>query len=77
MLRKNVPRLPFESPPQAFEVFINSWLFQFISNVIPYDLFWDIWILLLYKPICGFFTFDVGLCPNCYDLLYGMRWHNP
>ena len=30
----------------------------------------------LYEPICGFFTFDVALCKNCYDRLDGMRWDN-
>ena len=30
----------------------------------------------LYKPICDFFTFDVGLCPYCDDRLDGMRWDN-
>ena len=44
-----------------------SQIFMFIPLSFEYDL---------YKPICGFFTFDVGLCANCYDRLDGMRLDN-
>ena len=44
-----------------------SQIFMFIPLSFEYDL---------YKIICGFFTFDVGLCPNCCDCLDGMRWDN-
>ena len=30
----------------------------------------------LYKPICGLFTFDVGIFPYCDNRLDGMRWDN-